>query len=87
MADQLAALKGLEGAVLELHYLAVLWAKIENEALPGEHQPDGTFLARYESYDVAGMHSWLGFEVERRAAALRRDFLAAFDLPTGGANG
>lgn len=81
MADQLSALKGLELAITELTYVATLWAKMENET-HGRHEPDGTFVVTYDSYDAAGVQSFLGYDLERRTAALRRDFLACFALPT-----
>lgn len=87
MVDQLAAFKGLETAVHELLYLAVLSVRMEEADTTGERNSDGTYSCHYQSYEDANIHSFLTHEVERRAEALRRDFLACFELPTGGRNG
>lgn len=87
MADQLAAFRGLETAVHELHYLAVLMIRLEEADTTGAKNPDGTYSCHYQSYEDANIHSFLGHEVEKRANALRRDFLAIFDLPTEKAHG
>lgn len=78
--DQLAAFKGLETAVHEIHYLSVLMVKFEEVETTGNRNADGTYSCHYQSYDDANIHSFLGHEVERRANALRRDFLACFEL-------
>ncbi|MET3899692.1 hypothetical protein ABIB57_003654 [Devosia sp. UYZn731] len=80
MVDQIAAFKGLETAVHELHYLAVLSVRMEVANTTGERNPDGTYSCHYQSYEDANIHSFLCHEVERRAEGLRRDFLACFEL-------
>ena len=82
MVDPTAAFKGLETAVHELHYLAVLMVRFEEAETTGSRNADDSYSCRYRSYEDANIHSFLGHEVERRAHALRRDFLACFDQPT-----
>lgn len=80
MNDKLAAFIGLETQIHELHYISILWAKLEDEKQSGGTQPDGTFIARYDDSEAAEIHCFLGYEIERRASALRQDFLACFAL-------
>lgn len=71
----------LEGAIHELFYMATIMADIENENALGDHLPDGGFTVRYKNYDEASIHSFTIYEVQRRAAKLREDFLACFEQP------
>ena len=83
MADtrdaRIAAFTGLETAIHELMYTANLLAKMENE-LTGGRSEDGRVVTYYASADDAATHSFLAYEVERRAQALRRDFLACYEV-------